>query len=114
MEGSLLRFYVGQDCRLHRSPVWEWLLSTAHTMDIRGGSAFHAMAGFGRMHMIHEERFFKLGGSLIVEVEFIVTAEERQRLLDRLVQEDLHLFYADIPASFGVLTSAKDKARGEG
>ena len=113
MAGSFLRFYVSQGYRLHGSPVWEWLLFTANKLGIRGGSAFHAMAGFGRKHVMHEDRFFELGGSLIVEVEFIVTPEERMQLFDRLAQEDLHLFYADIPATFGVLTPAKDKAGGE-
>ncbi len=112
MEGSFLRFYVTQSHKLHGLPLWEWLLHTANKMGIRGGSAFHAMAGFGRKHVMHEDRFFELGGSLIVEVEFIVTAEERQKLFDRLAQEDIHLFYADIPATFGVLTPAKDKAKG--
>jgi len=105
MEGSFLRFYVTQGHRMHGLPQWEWLLRTANKMGIRGGSAFHAMAGFGRHHVMHEDRFFELGGSLIVEVEFIVTPEEREKLLDLLAQEDVSLFYADIPARFGVLTS---------
>ncbi len=105
MEGSFLRFYVTQTHKLHGKPLWEWLLFTANKLGIRGGSAFHAMAGFGRHHVMHEDRFFELGGSLVVEVEFIVTAEERKRLLDLLTQEDVNLFYADIPASFGVVSS---------
>jgi PII-like signaling protein len=105
MEGSFLRFYVTQSHRLHGKPLWEWLLYTANKMGIRGGSAFHAMAGFGRHHVMHEDRFFELGGSLIVEVEFIVNAAEKQKLLDLLAQEGVDLFYADIPATFGVLTS---------
>ncbi len=109
MEGSFLRFYVTQGHRLHGSPLWEWLLVTANAMGVRGGSAFHAMAGFGRRQVMHEDRFFELGGSLIVEVEFIVTPQEKRDLFARLEQEDLHLFYADIPATFGVLQPAKDK-----
>jgi len=72
-------------------------------MNIRGGSAFHAMAGFGRHHVLHEDRFFELGGSLIVEVEFIVMDDEKQKLLERVGEEKIRLFYADIPARFGVL-----------
>jgi PII-like signaling protein len=110
MEGSFLRFYVTQTRKLHGKPLWEWLLYTANGMGIRGGSAFHAMAGFGRHHVMHEDRFFELGGSLVVEVEFIVSAAERQKLLDRLAQEKLELFYADIPARFGVLSSTSRPA----
>jgi PII-like signaling protein len=110
VEGSFLRFYVNQSRRLHGLPLWEWLLRTANKMGIRGGSAFHAMAGFGRKHVMHEDRFFELGGSLIVEIEFIVTPQERQRLFELLQQEDIHLFYADIPAQFGVLEPAPKTA----
>jgi hypothetical protein len=53
--------------------------------------------------VLHEDRFFELGGSLIVEVEFIVTDEEKQKLLERVADEKVRLFYADIPARFGVL-----------
>ena len=73
------------------------------------------MAGFGRKHVMHEDRFFELGGSLIVEVEFIVMPKERQELFDRLAEEDLHLFYAEIPAKFGVLVPRADRTQsGEG
>jgi PII-like signaling protein len=105
MEGSYLRLYVPETQRLHGVLLWEWLLRTANGIGIRGGSAFHAMAGFGRHHVLHEDRFFELGGSRIVEVEFIVTPEERRKLLDLVAAEKLQLFYADIPARFGVLNS---------
>jgi PII-like signaling protein len=103
MEGSYLRFYVTERQRLHGMALWEWLLMTANKMGVRGGSAFHAMAGFGRHHRLHEDRFFELGGSQIVEVEFIVTPDEKVKLLELIGAESVRLFYADIPARFGVL-----------
>jgi hypothetical protein len=60
------------------------------------------MAGFGRHHMLHEARFFELAG-LTVEVEFIVTDAEAHRLLELLRKEHIRLFYAHIPARFGVI-----------
>jgi PII-like signaling protein len=83
--------------------VWEWLLEQANRIGIRGGSAFRAMAGFGRHHVLHEAHFFELAGSLTVEVEFIVTAEEAQQLLDLLHVEQVRVFFAHIPARFGVI-----------
>ena len=108
MEGSYLRFYLTQGHRLHGIPLWEWLLRSASTIGIRGGSAFHAMAGFGRHHVMHEDRFFELGGSLIVEVEFIVTPAEKVKLLELIEAENVRLFYAEIPARFGVLNPDPD------
>jgi PII-like signaling protein len=72
-------------------------------MGIRGGSAFRAMAGFGRHHMLHEARFFELAGTLTVEVEFLVTDEEAAQLMRKIHQEKIRLFYAHIPAGFGVV-----------
>jgi len=103
MEGCFLRFYVHEGQRHGHVLLWEWLLQQANQMGIRGGSAFRAMAGFGRHHVLHEDHFFELAGSLTVEVEFIVTQEEADRLLQRLQQEKVRAFYARIPAQFGVL-----------
>ena len=104
MQGSFCRFYVHENDRHQGRPSWEWLLDQANRLGIRGGSAFKAMAGFGRHHVLHEERFFELAGSLTVEVEFIVNEEETQQLLDLLRREKVNLFYALIPAHFGVIS----------
>ncbi|MGH8259956.1 MAG: DUF190 domain-containing protein [Steroidobacteraceae bacterium] len=103
MQGSLFRFYVHEDQRLHGRLVWEWLLEQGNGLGIRGGSAFKAMAGFGRHHVLHEARFFELAGTLTVEVQFIVTREEAQQLLDLLHRHKVRLFYAYTPACFGVI-----------
>ena len=102
MDGSFLRFYVHENDRLHGKPAWEWLLQQANALGVRGGSAFRAVAGFGRHRVLHEERFFELAGSVTVEVEFIVTDDEARRLLDAVERAGLPMFYARIPAHFGV------------
>jgi len=103
MQGSFFRFYVHEDHRHRHRLVWEWLLEEASKLGIRGGSAFRAMAGFGRHHRVHEARFFELAGQLAIEVEFIVTDDEAQKLLELLHREKVRLFYAQIPARFGVV-----------
>ena len=103
MDGSFLRFYVHENDRLHGQLAWEWLLAQANGLGLRGGSAFRAVAGFGRHHVLHEERFFELAGTLTIEVEFIVSEEEAQLLFELVRRENLSLFYAQIPARFGVV-----------
>lgn len=103
MDGSFLRFYVHENDRVHGRLAWEWLLEQANKLGIRGGSAFRAMAGFGRHRMLHEQTFFELAGTLTVEVEFIVTDDEAAQVLALVQQEKLQLFYARIPARFGVV-----------
>jgi PII-like signaling protein len=103
MQGSFLRFYVHENQRCERRLVWEWLLEQANALGIRGGSAFRAMAGFGRHRVLHESTFFELAGTLTVEVEFIVTDAEAQQLLKLLHEKGVRLFYACVPALFGVI-----------
>lgn len=103
MNGLFLRFYVREGDRHHHQLVWEWLLQQANQLGIRGGSAFKAMAGFGRHHVLHEAHFIELAGTLAVEIEFIVTDEEARRLLALVHAERMRLFYALIPARFGVI-----------
>ena len=103
MNGAFLRFYVHEGHRHHGLLMWEWLLKKASTLDIRGGSAFRAVAGFGHHHVLHEQTFFELAGSVAVEVEFIVTDQEAQELLKLIREEKIRLFYARIPAHFAVI-----------
>ncbi len=103
VKGSYLRFYVHEKDRVHGRPTWEWLLEQANQLGIRGGSAFKAMAGFGRHHHLHEARFFELAGSLAVEVEFIVDDDEAVGFIGVLKRENVRLFYARIPATFSVI-----------
>lgn len=111
VEGSYLRFYVHENHRVHGRLMWEWLLEQANKLGIRGGSAFKAIAGFGRDHRLHESRFFELAGAVAVEVEFIVNDGEAAQLLDLLKRERVRLFYARIPARFGIVNpDAKDPA----
>ena len=102
-QGHFLRFYVHENDRHHHALLWEWLLQQANKLGIRGGSAFKAMAGFGRHHVLHEAHFFELAGSLAVEVEFIVTQGESKQLLDLIEREKIRVFYACIPAHFGII-----------
>jgi len=112
MQGSFLRFYVHEGHRYRGRLVWEWLLEEANRFGVRGGSAFRAMAGFGRHHVLHESRFFELAGSLTVEVEFLVTEEEARTLLEHLAGHPVRLFYAQIPAIFGILNPDRSDAPG--
>jgi PII-like signaling protein len=103
MNGSFLRFYVLEKQHIHHLPVWEWLLQRANKLGIRGGSAFRAIAGFGRHHTMREAHFIELAGLQPIEVEFIVTEDEARKLLDLVRGEGIRVFYAQIPAHFGII-----------
>ena len=106
MKGAFLRFYTHENRKVHGMLFYEWLLEQAKKMGIHGGSAFRAMAGFGRHGILHEEHFFELSAQLTIEVEFVVTDDEAERLLALLREERISIFYAKVPAEFGALTGA--------
>jgi PII-like signaling protein len=107
MDGMFLRFYFQEAQKCRSGVAWEWLLKQANRMKIRGGSAFRAMAGFGHHHMLHEMAFLEVVSPLAVEVEFVVTEEEAALLIDLVEKEGLRVFYAKIPAQFGVINPDK-------
>ena len=79
MDGVSLRFYM-QESRKHRGLLlYEWLLETAKRAGIHGGSAFRAIAGYGRHGVLHEQHFFELAGELTVGVEFLLTEPQAAR-----------------------------------
>jgi PII-like signaling protein len=109
MQGQFIRFYFSESALHKGSPLWEWLLVQARNIGIGGGSAFKAMAGFGRHRVLHESRFFELGGELPVEVEFMATEAQVQSLLDLLRAETVEIVYAITPARFGVTGGKADE-----
>src|ERR1700676_1696888 len=103
MNGTILRFYVHEK-RIHRHiALFEWLLEQAKKLGIQGGSAFRAIAGFGRHGVLHEEHFLELAADMTVEVEFVVTEAEADGLLALLKKERISIFYARVPAQFGAI-----------
>lgn len=106
MKGTLLRFYVHENRKHAHLLLYEWLLERAKAMGIQGGSAFRAIAGYGRHGVLHEQHFFELAGDMTVEVEFVVTEDQGEQLLELLRKERLQVFYTRIPAEFGSLDGA--------
>lgn len=102
MQGICLKLFVSES-RLHNGILlYEWLLEQAREMGVLGGTAFRAIAGFGRHGRLHEEAFFELAGELPVEIEFLLNEKQAERLLDLLKSENLRLFYVKHSAEYGV------------
>jgi PII-like signaling protein len=103
MNGFYLRFYAHEDRKVHGVLFYEWLLAEAKKIGIPGGSAFKAMAGYGRHGVMHETKFFELAGDVAVEIEFIVSAADADRLVALVRASGVPVFYGKVPAEFGVI-----------
>lgn len=97
-----LAFYVLESQRIHGHLAYDWLLDRARELGLQGGSAFRAIAGYGRHGVRHEAHFFELAGQVTVEVVFVASGEQARRLVERVQAEGLSLFHVLSPAECGM------------
>lgn len=102
-KGCYLTLFIQEDRRHGDQLLYEWLLQTAQELGISGGSAFKAIAGFGRHGVLHESHFIELCGDLPIEVGFMISNEEADLLLEKIRSEGLRMFYARMPAEIGLV-----------
>ncbi len=105
MQGFQITFFTQQDHRHKGKPLADWLVHLAQEMGLRGATLIAGGEGFGQHGRIHSARFFELADQP-QEVVMAATAEEADRLFERLNAEGVHLFYVKTPVEFGVLGKA--------
>jgi PII-like signaling protein len=103
MNNVYLKFYVTEKQRHKGDLLHEWLLTEAKKLGVPGGSAFRAIAGFGRHGNLHEDTFFELAGEMPVQVEFVLDAQHADKLLEVMRGHKLNLFYVRYPVESGAL-----------
>jgi len=96
-----LKFFVIESQRHDGQLIYQWLLREASTLGLPGGSAFRAVAGFGRHHVLHEARFYELAGELPMEVVFVTDREQADQLIARVASAGLSLFHYRMAAESG-------------
>jgi PII-like signaling protein len=105
-----LKFFVVENQRHDGQPVYQWLLRQASRAGLPGGSAFRAIAGFGRHHKLHEAHFYELAGELPMEVVFVASQEQAADLAALVAEAGLSLFHYMMPARSGVTNTALGEA----
>jgi PII-like signaling protein len=103
MKGLFLRFYVHENRKHQHVLLYEWLLEEAKKLGIHGGTAFRAVAGFGHHGTLHFQHFYELAGDLTMQLDFLVSQEEANRLMDVIKREKIRVLYMKVPVQFGVL-----------
>src|SRR5512139_3582657 len=103
MQTIMLKFYVSEKQRHNGKLLYEWLLEQGQKLGLPGGSAFRAVAGYGRHGHLHEETFFELAGEMAVQVEFVLREDQAERLLQALRPQRLNLFYVRSVVETGVI-----------
>ena len=100
-----LKFFVIENQRHGGQLLYQWLLRRASALGLPGGSAFRAMAGFGRHHLLHEAHFYELAGELPMEVVFVASRAEADLLIADVSKAGLSLFHYMMPTQSGITGS---------
>jgi len=100
MKATVLRLYMHESRRFRGMLLYEWLLEQVRKLGVQGGSAFRAVAGFGRHGVMLEQNFFELAGELPVVTEFIVSDADAERILALVRKENIDLLYVCWPADY--------------
>ena len=101
MQGFQLTFFTQQDVRHGSMPLGEWLVKEADKLGIAGATLIAASEGFGHTHRLHAARFIELADQPI-EVTMAITEDDANRLLQRLREENINVFYIKSPVEFGM------------
>lgn len=102
MQGYQITFFTQQDRRHKGKPLADWLVHLAQELGLSGATLISGNEGFGHHGRLHSAHFFELADQP-QEVVLAATAEETERLFERLKAEGVHLFYVKTPVEFGVL-----------
>lgn len=102
MKAIQLTLYTHEKSKHHSILLYEWLLEEAQKIGLKGGSAFKAIAGFGRGGILHEEHFFELSADLAIKLVFISSEEQCANFLQLLKEQKLNLLYVKSDVEIGV------------
>jgi PII-like signaling protein len=105
MNGYQISFFTQQDKSHKGKPMADWIVHLAQEMGLPGATMIAASEGFGHHGRLHSARFFELADQP-QEVCLIVSADDSDRLFDRLNAEKVQVFYVRSPVEFGILGEA--------
>ncbi len=101
MQGYQLTFLTQQDRKHGGLPLGEWLVQEARKLGVGGATMFCASEGFGHSHRLHSAHFIDLADQPI-EVTMALSEADSERMFQRLLEENIKVFYIKAPIEFGM------------
>lgn len=101
MKGTYLKIYVPEfEKHPNGEALHQWLMNSAKSLGIQGGTATRAVSGFGRHGDISVDNVF---GESPMEMVFMTSEDLADKFLNLLKKEKFTLFYIKTPAEYGWL-----------
>ncbi len=77
----MLRIYMGEADRWHRSPLYQALAVEARKLELAGASVFRGIVGYGSKRVLHTQNLLDLSTDLPIVFELVDTEENLERFL---------------------------------
>lgn len=102
MQGYQISFLTSPDKRHADKPLAQWLVDLAHEMNLCGVSLLDQEVDAADRHKPHTGHFPELMDQCM-EIRMTATVDKANMLFERLVQENIQVFFTKTPVEFGML-----------
>ena len=106
MNGYQITFFTQQNHCHRGTPLGDWLILLARELKLPGATLIAGSEGIGQHRRLHSAHFFELAEQP-QEVQMVVGEGDARRLFERLIEEDVRVFYVKTPVEFGMLGGVK-------
>lgn len=105
MQGYFVTFFTQQNRTHDGMQLARWLVEQAQALGISGATLFSGKAGFGHDGRFHSENYFDLEDPPL-QVAMALAPEECDKLMARLREEGVRIFFTKSRIEFGFTTEA--------
>jgi len=75
-DAMLLRVFIGQDAKFHRSPLYEAIVLKAREAHLAGATVLRGPMGFGHSNRLRTTKIWRLSEDLPLVIEIVDTEEK--------------------------------------
>lgn len=103
MQGYFITFFTQQNRTYEDIPLAKWIIDEAKKLGIGGATLFSGKEGFGHDGRSHSDNYFDLE-DLPLQVAMALTPKECEKLMSRIEESQIRIFYTKSAIEFGFTT----------
>ncbi|QJB56648.1 DUF190 domain-containing protein [Pseudodesulfovibrio sp. zrk46] len=100
MQGYFITLFTQQNRKHEGIPLAKWIIEEAKKLGIGGATLFSGKEGFGHDGRFHSDNYFDLEDPPL-QVAMALTPEECDKLIHRIEESQVRIFYTKSPIEFG-------------
>lgn len=81
---TLLRIYISENDKYHHQPLYQTIVETLRSENIKGATVLRGILGYGAKSHLHSAKLLRLSQNLSIVIEAIDTKENIEAVLPKL------------------------------